>query len=91
MGGGGVLPEYEHLIIDEAHNLEDEATDALGFTVDRPLVMKLLGELSASANSLGVSDDFLSKPLGAAARCRRRRARRAARARPRPRATCSCR
>jgi DNA polymerase-3 subunit epsilon/ATP-dependent DNA helicase DinG len=61
MGGGGVLPEYEHLIIDEAHNLEDAATDALGFTVDRPLVMKLLGELSASANTLGVSDDFLSK------------------------------
>jgi DNA polymerase-3 subunit epsilon/ATP-dependent DNA helicase DinG len=61
MEGGGVLPEYEHLIIDEAHNLEDAATDALGFTVDRPLVMKLLGELSASANTLGVSDDFLSK------------------------------
>ena len=59
--GGGVLPEYNHLIIDEAHNLEDEATDALGFTVDRPSVMKLLTELNAPPNSLGVSDDFLSK------------------------------
>jgi DNA polymerase III epsilon subunit family exonuclease len=59
--GGGLLPEYNHLIIDEAHNLEDEATDALGFTVDRPLVMKFLGELSAQPNSLGIADDFLSK------------------------------
>ena len=29
--GGHVLPEYDHLIIDEAHNLEDEATDQFGF------------------------------------------------------------
>ena len=38
--GGGLLPEYDHLIIDEAHNLEEEATDALGFTVNRQLVMQ---------------------------------------------------
>ncbi|MEO5952323.1 MAG: exonuclease domain-containing protein, partial [Chloroflexia bacterium] len=48
--GGGVLPEYNYLIVDEAHNLEDEATDALGFTVDRISIMKLLTELSAPAN-----------------------------------------
>ncbi len=66
--GGGVLPEYDHLIIDEAHNLEDEATDALGFTVDRPSTMKLLTELNAPPNSLGVSDDFLSKLHAALAR-----------------------
>ncbi|MDI6856777.1 MAG: helicase C-terminal domain-containing protein [Dehalococcoidia bacterium] len=29
--GGHVLPEYDHLIIDEAHNLEEEATDQFGF------------------------------------------------------------
>lgn len=58
--GGGVLPEYNHLIIDEAHNLEDEATDALGFTVDRFSTMKLLNELSIPPNAQGVSDDFLS-------------------------------
>jgi DNA polymerase-3 subunit epsilon/ATP-dependent DNA helicase DinG len=66
--GGGVLPEYNHLIIDEAHNLEDEATDALGFTVDRPSVMKLLTELNAPPNSLGVADDFLSKLRAALAK-----------------------
>ncbi len=29
--GGHVLPEYRHLIIDEAHNLEGEATQQFGF------------------------------------------------------------
>ncbi len=29
--GGHVLPPYEHLIIDEAHNLEDEATSRFAF------------------------------------------------------------
>jgi len=28
---GHVLPEYRHLVIDEAHNLEDEATQQFGF------------------------------------------------------------
>ena len=31
--GGGLLPEYSHLIIDEAHRLEEEATKQLGFQV----------------------------------------------------------
>ena len=31
--GGGVIPEYQHLIIDEAHNLEDEATRQFSFQV----------------------------------------------------------
>ena len=42
--GGGVLPEYNYLIVDEAHNLEDEATDALGFTVDRASDGKMLAD-----------------------------------------------
>ena len=29
--GGHVLPEYRHLIVDEAHNLEEEATQQFGF------------------------------------------------------------
>jgi len=29
---GNVLPEYHHLIVDEAHHLEDEATRQFGFT-----------------------------------------------------------
>ncbi len=31
--GGGLIPEYQHLVIDEAHNLEEEATRQLGFNV----------------------------------------------------------
>ena len=31
--GGGLIPDYQHLIIDEAHNLEDVATRQLGFKV----------------------------------------------------------
>ncbi len=35
--GGGIIPDYQYLIVDEAHNLEDEATSQLGFriTADR--------------------------------------------------------
>lgn len=33
MAGSRVLPEYEHLIVDEAHHLEDQATNQFGFTV----------------------------------------------------------
>jgi DNA polymerase-3 subunit epsilon/ATP-dependent DNA helicase DinG len=58
--GGGVLPEYNHLIIDEAHNLEDEATDALGFTVDRHMLMRLMNDLSVTPGPDGRSDDFFT-------------------------------
>lgn len=30
--GGNVLPAYQHLVIDEAHHLEDEATNQFGFS-----------------------------------------------------------
>ncbi len=63
--GGGVLPEYNHLVIDEAHNLEDEATDALGFTVDRPMMMKLLNALSVASKDDGRVEDFLGSLHGA--------------------------
>ena len=33
--GGGLLPEYQHLIIDEAHHLEEQATRQLGFQVSQ--------------------------------------------------------
>ncbi len=68
--GGGLLPDYDHLIIDEAHNLEEEATDALGFSVDRSYLMKLLDEISTApgaAVARGRSDDFLGLLRGALA------------------------
>ena len=33
MHGGSLVPDYQHLVIDEAHNLEEEATSQLGFQV----------------------------------------------------------
>ncbi len=40
-----VLPPYEHLIVDEAHNLEDVATNQLSFAVDQAALLKFLDEL----------------------------------------------
>lgn len=37
-----VLPPYRHLIIDEAHNLEEEATNQLGYAVSRGRVLDFL-------------------------------------------------
>ncbi len=31
--GGGLIPEYDHLVVDEAHHLEEEATRQFGFSV----------------------------------------------------------
>ena len=61
--GGGVLPEYNHLIIDEAHNLEEEATDALGFSVDRLMMLKLLNALSVAPRDDSRLDDFLGRSI----------------------------
>jgi len=43
--GGRVLPPYERLIVDEAHNLEEEATDQFGFTTG-------LGECRNALNAI---------------------------------------
>src|SRR5262249_36575361 len=40
-----VLPPYDHIIIDEAHNLEDVATDQFGFAVDQAQLLKFLDDL----------------------------------------------
>jgi DNA polymerase-3 subunit epsilon/ATP-dependent DNA helicase DinG len=33
-GGGALLPEAEHVVVDEAHRLEDVASDAFGFKLE---------------------------------------------------------
>lgn len=43
-----VLPEYQYLIIDEAHHLEDEATDQLGYVLLAREVTSYLDDLSPS-------------------------------------------
>ncbi len=43
--GGHVLPEYQHLVIDEAHNLEDEATQQFGFQAGDLAIADFLGRI----------------------------------------------
>ena len=50
VGGNSILPEYRHLIIDEAHRLEDEATEQWGFEVGE---RELLGYLSRLGEAAG--------------------------------------
>jgi predicted DnaQ family exonuclease/DinG family helicase len=60
--GGGLLPEYDHLVIDEAHHLEEAATRGMRQEVDGPGVVALLERLSG-----GLLEDLRRQPhLGAA-------------------------
>lgn len=40
-----VLPRYDHVIIDEAHHLEDVATDQLGWSLDQATLLHFFDEL----------------------------------------------
>ena len=44
-GGQGILPDYDRLVFDEAHNLESVACDGLGIAVSSGQVQYLLGSL----------------------------------------------
>jgi predicted DnaQ family exonuclease/DinG family helicase len=72
--GGGLLPEYEHLVIDEAHHLEEAATRGLRREVDGPGVVALLERLSGGLLAdlrkephLGASEDAFADALPQAA------------------------
>ncbi len=43
--GNRVLPEYRHLIVDEAHHLENAATQQLGYTTSQPRLERLLNDI----------------------------------------------
>lgn len=67
--GGGLLPEYDHLVIDEAHHLEEAATRGLRQEVDGPGLLALLDRLAASdpdSPDRGLLDELRRQPhLGA--------------------------
>ena len=59
--GGSVLPGYDHLIVDEAHHLEEEATRQMGFQISQgrladetDAVGKLVGGVVALARGSGL-------------------------------------
>ncbi len=49
---GGVLPEFHHLIVDEAHHLESAATNALTMSLDHASFVTKLRELAPSGGEL---------------------------------------
>src|SRR6185436_14761316 len=49
----GFLPEYQHVVLDEAHNAEDVAADHFGVSVSEGRVMHLLGTLYQSKSGKG--------------------------------------
>lgn len=46
-----LLPAYGRLVFDEAHNLEDIATEFFSYELSRPALMQLLGKLSRTSRS----------------------------------------
>ena len=68
MGGGtrgAALPEYDHLIVDEAHHLEESATQGLRQEADGPGLEALLDRLANSGG--GLLEELRAQPrLGSA-------------------------
>ena len=52
VAGNRILPEYEYLIIDEAHHLEDASTNALSYRVTQPDLARLLRELGSTSSGI---------------------------------------
>ena len=50
--GNRVLPEYDYVIVDEAHHLEDATTNALSFRVTQADIERLMRELGGPKNGL---------------------------------------
>ncbi len=48
---GEVIPDYDHLVLDEAHQLEDVATANFGLTVSSATVEELVGDTEKAWNS----------------------------------------
>src|SRR4030065_2705372 len=52
--GNRVLPEYNYVIIDEAHNLEEATTNALSFRITQSMIDRIVRELgSPNSGALG--------------------------------------
>jgi ATP-dependent DNA helicase DinG len=52
-----VLPEYEHVIVDEAHNLEEAVTGSFSFRLDATTIKRQLADLGT--NKTGLLGDVL--------------------------------
>ncbi|MFL2761590.1 MAG: helicase C-terminal domain-containing protein [Dehalococcoidia bacterium] len=50
--GGGLLPDYDVLIMDEAHHIEEEATKHLGFEISNRMIRDHLESISGNDASI---------------------------------------
>ena len=71
--GGGLLPDYDHLVVDEAHHLEESATQGLRQEVDGPGLEALLDRLASrpagTASAAGLLEELRAQPrLGSASK-----------------------
>lgn len=60
-GGGGFLPPHQHLILDEAHGVEDAACEHFGLSLAAPRVQRLLRSLYQPRKNKGY---LLERSLG---------------------------
>jgi ATP-dependent DNA helicase DinG len=65
-GRAGALPVYDAVIFDEAHQLEDIATDFFGTRISRSRVDVMLRDADRAFVASGLSDKLLSKGEGSA-------------------------
>ncbi len=61
---GGILPPFDHLVVDEAHHLEDAATQGLRQEVDGSGLLALLTRLGSEQDSkrIGLIPEILLQP-----------------------------
>ena len=71
--GGTLLPEYDFLVVDEAHNLEEEATRQFGFRVSQGTVEEMVERFTGILQGLGSALRFVS-PAGGSLEASRREA-----------------
>jgi ATP-dependent DNA helicase DinG len=64
--GGAAIPDYDAVIFDEAHQLEDIATDFFGIRVSSARVQSTLRDAERAFVAAGLSDKLLRKGEGAA-------------------------
>src|SRR6185436_3408440 len=65
-GGAGVLPPYDAVIFDEAHQLEDIATDFFGTRLSRARMDTMLRDTDRAFVASGLADRILAKGEGTA-------------------------
>ncbi|MBA3413625.1 MAG: DEAD/DEAH box helicase family protein, partial [Chloroflexia bacterium] len=69
MAGSRILPEYEHLVVDEAHHLEDQATNQFGYAVAERDLEEFAGSVlrrdgAVLGGSLATIAAFLGRAAG---------------------------